>query len=205
MPSLRAVAADDQPCDALPVILARRKSADTREGATDERQVLVELIRSEVERLPGTDEQRSLRRAFITYRYAAELDAWKSRRGHFRLIFVLITVGTAALGVINSGLVTASSGKRSTLTDVVLVTIGVLVAVLAAVNSFLNPGQAAAEYRSDEFELRKLGWEYLGELEAGAEAVTAYAHFREQTSKVLARPHTNWFGRPSSPSPSDDA
>jgi hypothetical protein len=188
-------------CNPLQMRTDQRKdeSAAWRERLAGERRVLVDLVLAEAERLDGTDEQRKLRRAFITYRYAAELDAWKYRRNRFRLIFFVVTVGTAALGVINSGLVTASAGKRSTITDVILVTIGVLVAVFAAVNSFLNPGQAAAEYRNDEFELRRLGWEYLSNLESGHEPRAAYVEFKRAATEVLDRPHVNWIGRTVAP------
>ena len=173
-------------------------SADSEtpvELLSGERLVLVKLILAEVEKLPGTADQKALRLAFVEHRFAFELVAWRIRRNTFRKVFVGITLGTAALGATSSGLVAASRNSKSTAVELILVMIGVAVAVSSAVNSFLNPGQLTSAYKNDEFELRRLGWEYLGRLEdENADRVLAFNEFREAASKVLERQHGGWSG-----------
>jgi hypothetical protein len=174
----------------------RAKSQSSLERAVNgqkgERSDLVERIWREVDTLPG--EHHDLRMTFVEARYAREMRHWQSQCVRYRDLYLLVTLGTAALGVISSGLVTATGGSSSTAASVVLVMIGVFVAVFAAVNHFLDPKQVAAEYKADEFELRRLGWVYLRQLEQGVEAEAAYADFRSATDSILKTQHGGSLG-----------
>lgn len=147
------------------------EESHTPEGLLDdlkgERRTLVELIWKNVSQLPGDENQKAIRQAFIAERYTGELKAWTRRRDLYRNIFAAVTLGTAALGVISSGLAAATVHSRSLATTVILILIGVFVAIFAATNQFLSPREVAAEYKRDEFALRILGWRYLQQLERG--------------------------------------
>ena len=154
----------------------------------------MDLIWQNISRLPGDENQKAIRRAFVSERYAGELKAWSRRRDLYRNIFAAITLGTAALGVVSSGLVAATVHGRSDATDVVLILIGVFVAIFAATNQFLSPREVAAEYKRDEFALRILGWRYLQRLEQGDDPMVAYASFQRDVTSVLDTEHMGSLG-----------
>jgi hypothetical protein len=154
----------------------------------DERGTLVRLIRERVAHLDGDEATSRLREAFIS-RYEAELENWKGRRGLFHTMFLAVTVGTGALGVISAGLAAAARESRSTAITVALIAVGVTVAVLAAVAQVFSPQRRYLEYKRDEATLRRLGWQFLGELEDGEVAAAAYAKFRAAANKTLNTEH----------------
>lgn len=164
---------------------------------TGERRELVNLILAEVAKLPEDSDKQKLRIAFIKCRYAAELVEWKRRRDKYKSIFYLTSFGTAALGVLSSGLVAVAKSSPSDVLTVVLIVIGVLVAVLATVNQLLGPRHVASEYKSDEFALRVRGWRYLEELEEGTPPTDAYRSFQKDTSAILCREHRTLAAEPS--------
>jgi uncharacterized membrane protein YuzA (DUF378 family) len=154
----------------------------------DERGTLVRLIRERVAQLDGDDATHRLREAFIS-RYEAELENWKGRRGLFHTMFLVVTVGTGALGVVSAGLAAAAHGSRSTAVTITLIAVGVIVAVLAAIAQVFSPQRRYLEYKRDEATLRRLGWQFLGELEDRETAATAYAKFRAAANKTLETEH----------------
>jgi hypothetical protein len=162
-----------------------------RKKLEGERLQLVELILKHAESLGDEDGGLALRQAFIEYRYACELGEWRKRRNNFRFAFYAASIGTATLGVLSSGLVAATtSSARSTSITITLIVIGVLVALLTAVNQLMNPRSVAAEYKCDEFALRMRGWQYLRELEEGTvSAKEAYATFQREASGILEKEH----------------
>ncbi|HXB63653.1 MAG TPA: DUF4231 domain-containing protein [Solirubrobacteraceae bacterium] len=156
--------------------------------AFDERRALVKLIRERVAQLGGDDSARDLREVFIS-RYEAELENWKRRRGLFHTMFLAVTVGTGALGVVSAGLAAVARGSRSTLITIALIVVGVVVAALAAVVQVFSPQRRYLEYKRDEALLRRLGWRFLRELEEGEAPTAAYATFRADTSETLDTEH----------------
>lgn len=156
-----------------------------------ERLKLVALILEHAERLGDDDGGWGLRKAFIECRYASELEDWRKRRNKFRFAFYTASIGTATLGVVSSGLVAATKNDaRSTSIDIALIVIGVLIALLTAINQLVSPRSVAAEYKTDEFALRMRGWQYLRELEEKTvTAMEAYATFQRDASAILEKEH----------------
>jgi hypothetical protein len=155
----------------------------------DERGELVERIRACIAALPADADKRELREVFLR-RYVSEIYVWKSRRDRFRRGAMAISVCVGALGAVSSGIAGIQGESRSPAATTALVVIGVLIAVFTAISQGADMPATAGLYRRDELVLRRLGWQYLRQIEEGTAPDIAYASFQQGVSEALDRDHS---------------
>lgn len=156
----------------------------------------MELILDQASQLPGDESRAQLRQAFVRDRYGTELRTWRDERVKHFSRFLLIALATAGLGVASSGVAAATSRGSLDAASIALIIMGVLVALMTALNQALAPRERYYEYKHDEFTLRKLGWRYLRELEEGADPRSAYTTFQAAASDILDTEHLTGPGMP---------
>jgi hypothetical protein len=164
-------------------------SLDGGQRPFDERAELIERLRACIAALPADAATRDLREVFLR-RYVSELFVWRSRRDRFRRAAMGISICVGALGAVSSGIAGIQGQSRSPAATTALVVIGVLIAVFTAVSQGADMRATAGLYRRDELHLRRIGWQYLRQLEEGAAPETAYASFQQAVSEALDRDHS---------------
>lgn len=155
----------------------------------DERAELIERLRACIAALPAEPATRELREVFLR-RYVSEIYVWRSRRDRFRRAAMGISICVGALGAVSSGIAGIAGESRSPAATTALVVIGVLIAVFTAVSQGADMRATAGLYRRDELHLRRLGWQYLRQLEEGTAPDAAYATFQQAVSEALDRDHS---------------
>ena len=155
----------------------------------DERAELVERVRACIAALPADAATRDLREVFLR-RYVSEIYVWRSRRDRFRRAAMGISICVGALGAVSSGIAGIQGESRSPAATTALVVIGVLIAVITAISQGADMRATAGLYRRDELQLRRLGWQYLRQIEEGTAPDVAYASFQQAVSEALDRDHS---------------
>jgi hypothetical protein len=164
-------------------------SLDGGQRPFDERAELIERLRACVAALPADAATRDLREVFLR-RYVSEIYVWRSRRDRFRRAAMAISVCVGALGAVSSGIAGVQGDSRSPAATTALVVIGVLIAVFTAISQGADMRATAGLYRRDELQLRRLGWQYLRQIEEGTAPDVAYASFQQAVSEALDRDHS---------------
>src|ERR1700722_19785023 len=155
----------------------------------DERAELIERLRACIAALPADAATRDLREVFLR-RYVSEIYVWRSRRDRFRRAAMGISFCVGALGAVSSGIAGIQGEARSPAATTALVVIGVLIAVFTAISQGADMRATAGLYRRDELHLRRLGWQYLRQIEEGTAPDIAYASLQQAVSEALDRDHS---------------